>query len=107
MRGDAQAEQLRLLASPAGRGEFQAWAVAPGRTVLEAMQEFPSARPPLGKPVPVSRNSELRYTIVTSTSSKPHQSRGAPPSASGEKVKMCISVDMNSCLHLVHWCENR
>lgn len=45
---DKQAERLRFLASPAGRSEFQAWAVAPGRTLLETLQEFSSARPPLG-----------------------------------------------------------
>lgn len=43
-----QAARLRHLASPDGRADFQAWAAAPGRTLLEAMQEFPSARPPLG-----------------------------------------------------------
>lgn len=45
-----QAARLRRLASPDGKAEFQAWAVGPGRTLLEAMQEFPSATPPLGKP---------------------------------------------------------
>jgi len=44
----AQAERLRHLAAPEGKADFQAWAVAPGRTLLEAMQEFPSAKPPLG-----------------------------------------------------------
>lgn len=44
-----QAVRLRRLASPDGKAEFQAWAVGPGRTLLEAMQEFPSATPPLGK----------------------------------------------------------
>ena len=44
-----QAARLRRLASPDGRADFQAWAAAPGRTLLEAMQEFPSARPPLGQ----------------------------------------------------------
>ena len=46
--GVAQADRLRHLAAPEGKADFQAWAVAPGRTLLEAMQEFPSAKPPLG-----------------------------------------------------------
>ena len=44
----SQAARLRHLAAPDGKADFQAWAASPGRTLLEALQEFPSARPPLG-----------------------------------------------------------
>ena len=45
---------MRHLASPEGTADFQAWAVSPGRTLLEALQEFPSARPPLGASISAS-----------------------------------------------------
>lgn len=44
----AQAERLRHLASPSGKADFASYIAGPGRSLLEVMREFPSAKPSLG-----------------------------------------------------------
>lgn len=93
--GGAQADRLRHLAAPEGKADFQAWAVAPGRTLLEAMQEFPSSRPPLGAspppshppPSPAPLNSFRRHMLY----------RQVPPAARTSLapcllLRLCITV---------------